>query len=144
MTKIFPKISLAVLIAIVATVLYWVLVHRPIFSSTTQLHDLKLADEQAKLLTVRYRDDPHFEQINFNAFDGLGGCLKVSGRVQSEDDIRFLTNAIESMNSPVAVDFELLTSNQQFKFAWYDQGTDAPALIRLQGGMPMETDPVKQ
>jgi len=91
---------------------------------------LKLAEEQAKRLQEKFKDDPKFEKVKFTQFYTYGGGLTVTGEVQSEDDIRYLTNIIESIPSPVEIHYSLSASNGYVEFYWYDRQDQEPRWSR--------------
>jgi hypothetical protein len=112
--------------AVLFIVFLFVFVYWPM--ATSQYRNLNLAKKQAKILQDKFGNDPRFFDVKFARYTSLGGCLKVFGTVQNEEDIHFVTNAVESIKSSVGIDFELelMTSNQAVRFYWFDKSDKAP------------------
>jgi hypothetical protein len=112
--------------AIIVVTLFYIFVYWPISPLGSQLHNLKLAEVQAKILEERFKDDPRFQKVKFGRYTSAGGGLSVVGDVQTENDIRFLTNAVESIPCPVEIHYSLDASNGLVGFRWYDRHDQAP------------------
>ncbi len=126
MIKTTPQNLLKVFAAIVIVTLLYIFVYWPISPFGSQLHNLKLAEEQAKMLREKFKDDPRFQKVKFGGYTGSGGCLFVGGEVQTEEDIRYLTNIVESIKCPVEIDYALRASNGYAKFEWFDRHDQEP------------------
>jgi hypothetical protein len=130
MIKSTPKNLLKVSGAIAIATLLYIFVYWPISPLGHNLHNLKLAEEHAKNLQEKFKGDPKFQKVKFTQFFGYGGGLTVVGDVQTEDDIRYLTNVIESIPSPVEIHYSLSASNGFVEFWWYDRHDQEPRWTR--------------
>lgn len=111
---------------IVVVVLLYIFVYWPMSPWGHQLHNLKLAEEQAKIMQERFKDDERFQKVKFGGYTGAGGCFSVTGDVQTEDDIRYLTNIIESIKCPIEIYYGLHASNGYAEFQWLDRHEHEP------------------
>lgn len=93
MIKTMPKNQLKAVLAITIVALLYIFVYWPI--ATHQYHNLRLAEKQAKIFREKFKDDARFQKVKFGQYTDSGGCFSVVGHVQTEDDIRFLTNVVE-------------------------------------------------
>ena len=109
MSKTTSKRPLKVFFAIAIVALLYIFVYWPIAGS--QFRNLKLAEKQAKILREKLKDDTRFQKVKFGQYTDSGGCFSVVGDVQAEDDIRFLTNFVESIPCPVETYYHLTASN---------------------------------
>jgi hypothetical protein len=130
MIKTTPKNLLKFFGAIAIVALLYVFVYWPISPLGHNLHNLKLAEDHAKILQAKFRNDPTFQKIKFTQFYTYGAGLTVVGDVQAEEDIRYVTNAIESMPSPVEIHYSLSASNGLVEFSWYDRHSQEPQWTR--------------
>lgn len=130
MIKTTPKNLLKVFSAIVIATLLYFFVYWPISPLGSQLHNLKLAEQQAKILREKFKDDARFQKVKFGQYTGCGGCFAVTGEVQSENDIRFLTNVVESIPCPIEIYYGLSASNGFVAFQWLDRHGEGPFWAR--------------
>jgi hypothetical protein len=130
MIKTTPKNLLKVIVAITITTLLYIFVYWPISPLGSQLHNLELAEKQAKIFRERFKDDTRFQKVKFGGYTGCGGCFAVTGEVQSEDDICFLTNIVESISCPIEIYYVLSASNGFVVFQWMDRHDRAPLWSR--------------
>jgi hypothetical protein len=119
MIKTTPKKPLKAVFAIAIVALLYIFVYWPI--ATSQFHNLRLAEKQAKIFREKFKGDARFQKVKFGQYTGSGGCFSVVGDVQSEDDIRFLTNVVESIPCPVEIYYHLTVSNGFVDFQWMDR-----------------------
>jgi hypothetical protein len=130
MIKTTPKNLLIVIVAIAIVTLLYIFVYWPISPLGHNLHNLKLAEEHGKKLQEKFKSDPKFQKVRFTQFFGYDAGLTVVGDVQTEDDIRYLTNVIESIPSPVEIHYSLSASNGFVEFWWYDRHNQEPRWTR--------------
>jgi len=116
--------------AVVVVALLYIFVYWPISPWGHQLHNLKLAEKQAEILREKLKDDARFQNVKFVQYTDAGGCLSIVGKVQKEDDIRFLTNFVESIPCPVEICYSLSASNGLVEFQWSDRGKREPRWTR--------------
>ncbi|HTR41029.1 MAG TPA: hypothetical protein VMH87_05390 [Pseudomonadales bacterium] len=127
MTIATPRNLLILLVAIfVAVSVRIYLNHVFSLSLKHQLANLDLAKGQAQMLQEKFKTDDRFKQISFGQYTPYDGCLLVSGTIQTAEDIRYITNAIESMSCPIGRCYQLMSSDGLISFAWYDRGKDEP------------------
>ena len=72
-------------------------------SSTRQLANMARAREHLPLIRKLVEPDKRFEAVNILEYSGGGGSIMVSGTVKSEQDLRDLTQIVQSPLPPVAV-----------------------------------------
>ena len=130
MIKTTPKNLIKVVVAIVIVTLLYLFVYWPISPWGHQLHNLKLVERLAKILRDKLKDDARFQQVKFGGYTGGGGCFSVVGHVQTEDDIRFLTNLVESIPCPIETLYSLSASNGFIEFQWTDRHSEVPRWTR--------------
>ena len=128
--KTTPKNILLVFAAITIVALLYVFVYWPISPFGKQLHNLKLAEQHANMLREKFKSDPRLQKVTFGRYTGAGGCFAVGGKVETEDDIRYLTNVIESIPCPVEIYYGLSASNGFISFQWLDRHSEGPYWVR--------------
>jgi hypothetical protein len=69
--KLLKNIFVVVLVVLLFIFVYWPMAGR-------QFHNLKLAEEQAKILHEKFKDDARFQGIKFMRFTGMVGVLKLA------------------------------------------------------------------
>jgi hypothetical protein len=116
--------------AIGIVTLFYIFVYWPISPLGHQLHNLKLAEIQAKILREKLKDDIRFQNVKFVRYTDAGAGLSIVGKVQTEDDIRFLTNFVESIPCPVEIHYSLSASNGFVEFQWSDRRNREPRWTR--------------
>jgi len=126
MIKTTRKNLLRVSGAIVVVTLLYVFVYWPISPLGSQLHNLKLAEEHATILRERFKNDARFQKVQFGSYTGNGGCFWVGGAVQTEDDIHYVTNIVESIPCPLETYYDLTASNGFAGFQWFDRHGQEP------------------
>jgi hypothetical protein len=119
-----------VVAAIAIVALLYIFVYWPISPLGHQLHNLKLAERQAEILREKLKGDARFQQVKFGKYTDGGGGFSVAGHVQTEDDIRFLTNLVESIPCPVETLYSLSASNGFIEFQWMDRHNEQPRWTR--------------
>ena len=126
MIKTTPKNLLKVIFAIAIVTPLYIFVYWPISPLGSQLHNLKLAEEHAKILREKFKDNARFQKVKFGRYTGAGGCFSVVGQVETEDDIRVLTNIVESILCPVETIYSLSASNGLVEFQWMNRHVQEP------------------
>jgi hypothetical protein len=58
------------------------------------------------------------------------GHIEVKGIVSKEEDIHFITNAIESIKGQMAIEYLLDTTNESVGFYWNDMQTNGEMWFR--------------
>ena len=84
MIKTTPKILIKVFVAIVMVTLLYIFVYWPISPWGHQLHNLKLAERQAKTIRDKLKNDTRFQTVKFGVYTDSGGCFSVVGDVQTK------------------------------------------------------------
>jgi hypothetical protein len=130
MLKTTPQNLCIVFGAMVVVTILYIFLYWPNSPLGQQLHNLQLARQQANLLRERFKTDMRFQQVKFMRYTDLGGCLKVAGLVSTEADFYYITNAVGSANCPVAIEYELMTTNYSARFFWFSGGRRAPVFER--------------
>ncbi|MGB7748829.1 MAG: hypothetical protein WBN75_16255 [Verrucomicrobiia bacterium] len=128
MIKTTPIKPIKAVFVIDIVALLYIFVYWPM--ATHQYHNLRLAENQAKILREKLKDDTRFQKVKFGQYTDSGGCFSVVGDVQTEDDIRFLTNFVESIPCPVKTYYHLTASNGFVDFQWMDKQDRAPQWAR--------------
>ncbi|HXF11237.1 MAG TPA: hypothetical protein VN625_10670 [Desulfuromonadaceae bacterium] len=108
----------------------YVLLNRNGAAYQTQLHNLKLAEDQGRTLREKFKDDPRFKRVIFGSFTSGRAGFVVGGNVDSEEDVRYITNAVQAIACPVETRYSLVVSNGQTIFEWMDQHPEPPQWIR--------------
>jgi hypothetical protein len=129
MVKTTRKNVLIVLGVVLVSAFGYAFFYWPISPLGKQLQNLKIAGEFSKKLSEKLGADPRFQKVTFGSYTGSGGCVSVGGRVESDEDVRLLTNAVESANCPLAIYYSLGISNGLGVFEWFNKG-GAPVWIK--------------
>ncbi|MBW8865451.1 MAG: hypothetical protein JF609_11140 [Verrucomicrobia bacterium] len=116
--------------AVIVVGLLYIFVYWPISPLGSQLHNLKLAEQHANVLREKFKNDPRFQNVKFGRYTGGGGCFEVYGKVETEDDIRYVTNIVESVPCPVEIYYSLSASNGFISFYWMDRRQEGPRWLK--------------
>jgi hypothetical protein len=130
MIKTTPKNVLATIAVILVAALIYCFFYWPISPLGSQLQNMKLAETQAKLLSEKFKNDPRFSGIKMDSYPDYDGCLGVFGFAASEEEIYYITNAVESAKCPIGVYYDLTTSNRLFAFNWFDRSYEQPRIAK--------------
>jgi len=130
MIKTTRKTLLLFSAALYALAVLYIFVVYPRLPLAKQLQNLKLAEAHSSIIREKFQKDARFQKVTVGPYTGAGGCLSVHGAVSTEEDIRMITNIVESSHCPVKIVYSLTTSNQMTLFRWYDKSKD-PEWIRF-------------
>ncbi|MFN0075096.1 MAG: hypothetical protein ACKVY0_01345 [Prosthecobacter sp.] len=109
-------LSILLLISLAGVV--YTMVYGP-FPFHPQIRNLKAAERHIPALQPLLDQDPRFAKLKISPFTANGGCLSVSGPMNSETDFPDLKAIIDSSRPPVGVQYNLdLPTGMQFVH-WY-------------------------
>lgn len=72
---------------------------------------LKKAEKHVPIIEQAIKSNPKFQHIKVGRYTGAGGCILMSGYVESQKDLEELKTLINTTKSPVEVKFILNTQN---------------------------------
>src|SRR5215472_10443050 len=79
-----------------------------------RVKNLAAAERHTLLLKPLIEKDRRFTNVSVGPFTGQGGCLEVSGKVESDTDFLDLRHMVESSAPPVAVYYQVSTPSNYF------------------------------